>query len=390
MYYSVIWNTEDRLSSVEISTDLSSQEESWLAKLGAWSEALGVYENKLLRDPNDFEAIVGCMRCHIANGEWRRVLELAENNWLHDRDNENAESMNKKNEEAVKAKRKAKRMCAQAAWRLGQWGDLEKYASQLANGGNHLPSSSAQSPGMNDSPRINLDFDGAFYSAVLHIHRNDWSNAAEAIDAARKAMDSRLTALMAESYSRAYSSMVTAQTLAEMEEIVELRKIEGLARAGEFRHPLNRPNDTDARKNLLSVWRKRLAGCRVDAEVHASILAVRSLILGPTDEVDSTLRLSDLSRQSQRPKFAERILLDPLEALNANLKGPCFGFGVSEQLRLRVDFSSLTGSAFSAVIDRILQGEMSQIIPYYGQKHEQWSRSLVNEAGGLDRYAIEQ
>ena len=68
------------------------------------------------------------------------------------------------------------------------------------------------------------DFDGSFFSAVLHIHKKEWALAAEAIDGARKAMSGRFTALMAESYNRAYPSMVTAQTLAELEEVSQLRR----------------------------------------------------------------------------------------------------------------------------------------------------------------------
>lgn len=381
MFYSVIWNTDERVVDKSGPIDLSSREELWLAKLGAWSEALALYEDKLQRDPQDFEALVGCMQCLIANGEWRKVLELADDN----RATVKHLSKFEPNEDLdSRYQRKAVRMCAQAAWRLGQWGELEKFASQLVGKGDQMARSPTNLTTSDNSLRI-IDFEGAFYTAVLHVHRKEWANAANAIDAARRAMDGRLTALMAESYGRAYPSMVTAQTLAEMEEIVEFRKTEERALASTLRHSVNRPNDVAARKSLLSVWRKRLAGCRVDAEVHASILAVRSLVLGPADEVEATLMLSELSRQSQRHKFAERVLLDPLEALNADLSGPCFGFNLSEQLRIRADFSGVAPSSIPMIIDRVISGDLGAILPRYGQNHEQWSKSLVNEAGGLDK-----
>lgn len=37
-----------------------------------------------------------------------------------------------------------------------------------------------------------VDSDGAFYSAILNIHRKEWYLAVDYIDAARKAMISRL------------------------------------------------------------------------------------------------------------------------------------------------------------------------------------------------------
>jgi hypothetical protein len=44
-------------------------------------------------------------------------------------------------------------------------------------------------------------------------------------------------------------------------------------------------------------------------------------ILEPTDEVDTTLTLSELSREAQRFKLAERVLLEPLEKLGGDLNG---------------------------------------------------------------------
>lgn len=105
-------------------------------------------------------------------------------------------------------------------------------------------------------------------------------------------MDARFTALMAESYNRAYPSMVTAQTLAEMEEIIELQKLEERSKGSSHRHPANKPDTGAARQRLLQVWRERLGGVRADAEVHSSILAVRSLILGPSEDSEATLTLS--------------------------------------------------------------------------------------------------
>jgi hypothetical protein len=393
MFYSVIWNTEDRVGISRIPIDLLAREELWLAKLGSWTEALAVYEEKLKRDPQDFEAMVGCMQCLIASGEWQKVLELADENWVtisglcspstpeHGRSGAIVSS---------KSQRKAVRMGAQAAWRLGQWGELEKFASELVGVGEKTQSTASPTASsvVRDSVLPAVDFDAGFFSAILHVHRREWALAANAIDAARKAMDGRLTALMAESYSRAYPSMVTAQNLSEMEEIIEFCKLQERAKVSSHRHELNRPNEDEARANLLSVWRKRLAGCRVDAEVHASILAVRSLVLGPAEEVEATLALSELSRQAQRYKFAERVLLDPLEELNADLNGETFGFGLSESLPVRVSFSGLSSTSLPLIIDRLVVGDLGTILPDYGPQHAQWSENLVNQAGGLEKYVF--
>ena len=270
MFYSVVWSTEDRNMNEVETVDLAENKELWLSKLGAWTEALDVFEQKLLRDPHDFDAILGCMRCLSSRGEWRRVLELVEDNWPIISGNmeygmDQSEASALPQHVASKDQKKALRMCAEAAWRLGRWDDLDKYASELVpgQGATQLPvPTGTTANGLRDGIVPRVDFYGAFYSAVLHVHRKDWTMAAGAIDAARKAMDSRFTALMAESYNRAYPSMVTAQTLAEMEEIIDFQKLEKDAQGGAHHHPANRLDVTAARNRLLSVWRKRLAGCR--------------------------------------------------------------------------------------------------------------------------------
>jgi FKBP12-rapamycin complex-associated protein len=261
MLYSVIWSTEEKAARNNRQVDLTAKQESWLAKLGSWSEALAVYQEKLRSDPSDFEALLGCMRCLDASGEWRKVLELFQQNLSTMSTPSSLGNIQLRADIAPRSRRKAIRMCAHAAWRLGQWGDLEKFSAELVRGPT-VPTltTPALSDQLVDNPLSAVDFDAAFYSSVLHIHRNEWAEAANAIDAARQAMDGRLTALMAESYSRAYPSMVTAQSLAEMEEIIELRKVGERFKTSAHQHPANRPNEDSARQRLLSVWRERLNG----------------------------------------------------------------------------------------------------------------------------------
>ena len=369
-----------------------------------------MYERKLKESPNDVTAILGCMRCLNARGEWRRVLDLANKSWSAIMQDEHtiidyvSDTSSSPDSSMSRNYKKSLKFCAQASWRLGQWDDLEVYASKLCRG---LDFTSSSLVGIGGSCSTNngispveirandgglIDFDGAFYSAVLHIHRNEWTLAADAIDAARMAMDSHFTALMAESYKRAYPSMVIAQTLAEMEEIIAFRKLEYRANSsdGKYRHAIS-PSDVDkARSLLLSVWKRRLAGCRVDAEVHSSILAVRSLILGPMEEVDATLTFSALSRQSNCFKLAEKALLDPLAELGADWNGgQVFGFLAPSSLRLglqqiRDAYSYIAGAGGNG-IDRLVTGGANSFFIQYGPGHEQFSHKLVSDAGGIER-----
>lgn len=398
MYYSVVWSTQgENVKNID-GLDLAENKELWLAKLGSWTEALEVYEEKLSRNPHDIDAVVGCMRCLSASGEWRRVLELAEDNWriLVASDANNASrpvtrSKVSPDKAAKRRKKKALRMCADAAWRLQQWDDLDKFATEIVsgNGGGQLAATQIAT-GDRDNMFGSVGFEGAFFSAVLHIHRNEWVMAAAAIDAARKAMDSRFTALMTESYNRAYQSMVTAQTLAEMEEIIEYKKLETVLEVGSQTLGMNNVSQLEARERLLSVWRDRLKGCRVDADVHSSILAVRSLILGPTDEVDATLTLSELSREAQRFKLAERVLLDPLRDMGARLDGHAFGFGLAQSLDLQAERNEiLAGKSVSKIICELVTDSSCTLLPLYDERHEEVCKQLVTIAGGIANLDIQ-
>uniref|UniRef100_A0A7S1BDY4 non-specific serine/threonine protein kinase n=1 Tax=Corethron hystrix TaxID=216773 RepID=A0A7S1BDY4_9STRA len=118
-------------------------------------------------------------------------------------------------------------------------------------------------------------------------------------------------------------------------------------------------------------------------------MAVRSLVLGPTDEIEATLSLSVLSRQSKFFKLAEKALLDPLEALGANLNGPVFGFGVPEELGLGTSSCAADSSLVQIMnIDRLVKGETS-LLPNYEKAHQDYFNMLVNKAGCVKRLHIQ-
>jgi hypothetical protein len=356
--YSII-ESSDYITGLE-GVDMQA---SWLAKLGSWADALSMYEYRLKEHPEDIEAILGCMKCFEARGEWKDILNLTF-----------------PEDQATKGQlRKASRFCAQAAWRLDQWDDLEFYSAQLIDA-QHLPSAAIDIQ--------SVDYYGAFYSAIFKIHRKEWKKAAVYIDGARRAMDSRFTALMAESHKRAYSSMVQAQVLAEMEEIIKFKKLEERAEHSSSKYGMSRDSVQRDRQQLLSLWRKRLAGCRVDAEVHSLIHAVRSMVLEPTEEVDATLTLSALLRQGQFYKFSEMVLTEPLvEQLKVTLDSPVFGFDAPGHLGLQTvnPRNMYLANSDDLVYQIMNSNDSSDFFPSYGSLHKQYSNELVHIAGGLEK-----
>ena len=78
---------------------------------------------------------------------------------------------------------KMARTAASAAWGLGEWDSMEEYTLMI--------------------PREKLD--GAFFRAVLALHQNHFNRAQSCIDSARDMLDTELTAMVGESYNRAYN-----------------------------------------------------------------------------------------------------------------------------------------------------------------------------------------
>ena len=107
----------------------------------------------------------------------------------------------------------------------------------------------------------------------------------------------------------------------------------------------------------------------------------RSLVLGPTDEVDATITLSSLSRQAEAYRFAERTLLDPLAKMNCSLNSPVFGIGIPSNIDL-----GMTNSLGESM-ERIVNGDTS-VQMNYKQHHQQFCKQLFTEAGGEEKYVF--
>ena len=142
--------------------------ESWYEKLQRWDDGLVAYEKRLSEDSNSIDATLGRMRCLHNLGEWEALSEFAQDKWKSYRD---------EIKEAVAP------LGAAAAWGLGQWDLMDDYIRYMKQ----------------ESP------DSAFFRAILALHRNSYPQATQFIERTRELLDTELTALVGESYNRAYT-----------------------------------------------------------------------------------------------------------------------------------------------------------------------------------------
>ena len=161
-------------------------------------------------------------------------------------------------------------MGAAGAWNLRQWGAMAEYVGAMGEG----------------------DEESTFYRAVLATRAGRWGEARSLIDAARRGADSELTALVRESYHRAYRVVVRVEQLAELEEVILHLERPALL-------PLPR---------LLQMWRGRLSLAQRDSTVWQQLITVRELVAPPEVDLPTHLKFASLCRKSGRRALAHNLL----------------------------------------------------------------------------------
>jgi len=181
--------------------------ESWYEKLHRWRDVRLVYERKQRDDPANLAWTLGRMRCEHALGEWEPLLRLARQVWaepaLDGADGAgvplvvsavggasvSAAPASAPSSATGEARAEVARMATRAAWNLRQWGDMQTYNSCM---------------------RAHT-VEKHFFGAVLAVHAEAFAPAQALINAAREALAGELSALVGESYQRAYRAMVIVQ-----------------------------------------------------------------------------------------------------------------------------------------------------------------------------------
>ena len=230
--------------------------ETWYEKLERWDEALTAYQRREKVEPNSFEVTMGKMRCLHALGDWDDLSNLAEQKWSL---------------ATIDHKRSLAPLAAAAAWGLGRWELMDNY----------LEGMKANST------------DRSFFGAILALHRNQFAHAALHIEKAREGLDTELTALLGESYNRAYIVVVRVQILAELEEIITYKKSD---------------DNPEKQEIMRKTWNRRLKGCQKNHEVWQRMLKVRALVLTPRQNLDMWIKFANLCRKSKRMGLAEKSL----------------------------------------------------------------------------------
>lgn len=245
--------------------------ETWFEKLERWEEALASYNKREKEVPADqpipIDIVMGKMRCLHALGEWDALASLTGSTWANS---------------APEVQRMIAPLATAAAWGLGKWDSMDNYLSSLKR----------YSP------------DRSFFGAILALHRNQFREAIACIEQAREGLDTELSALVSESYNRAYQVVVRVQMLAELEELIVYKQC-----------------DERKQATMRKTWETRLEGCQRNVEVWQRMLRLRALVISPAENMRMWIKFANLCRKSGRMGLAEKSLKQligsdaPLEAL---------------------------------------------------------------------------
>ncbi|VFQ96023.1 unnamed protein product [Cuscuta campestris] len=259
--------------------------ESWYEKLQRWDDALKAYTVKASQVSSPhlaLDATLGRMRCLAALARWEELNNLCKEYWTP------AEPA---------ARLEMAPMAASAAWNMGEWDQMSEYVSRLDDGdetklrvlGNTTSSGDGSS-------------NGTFFRAVLLVRRGKYDEAREYVERARKCLATELAALVLESYERAYSNMVRVQQLSELEEVIEYCTL-----------PVGNPVSEGKRALIRNMWNDRIKGTKRNVEVWQALLAIRALVLPPTEDTETWIKFANLCRKSGRISQARSTLLKLLQ-----------------------------------------------------------------------------
>jgi FKBP12-rapamycin complex-associated protein len=243
---------------------------TWYEKVQRWTAALEQYDKQQLDFPDDLNIMLGRMRCMASLSDWEGVSNLVD-------------TALKRTDLTAIQRTEVATISLSSALNLMRWEKMDECITYLDE---------------------NL-LDAAFYRAIIAVHNGQYNESQGLIDKARELAATELTALLGESYNRAYDVVVRIQQLTELEEVVTYKKLS---------------NDLEKRELLRKLWRKRLEGVERNVEVWQAILAVRSLVVPPTSDPETWIKFANLVRKSARPRKARKILTQLLVGAGKDLK----------------------------------------------------------------------
>ena len=207
------------------------------------------------------DTTLGRLRCLRALGEHDRLFSLTSSLWSQTSD--------------PSVQRSLAPLACSACCGLRQWSALPMFLPSLEEG--------------------RASTDSLFYHAIHAVWQGDGGRAQLYIDRCSESVDASLTALVGESYTRAYRSIVRLQQLSELAEVLSYQQA---AVAGGM----------EQCSAIRRMWLQRLDNCQRDVDVWQEVLMIRSLVVPPHEDVHTYLEFSSLCRKQGKLHLSEKTI----------------------------------------------------------------------------------
>ncbi len=222
---------------------------------------------------------------------------------------------------------------SKAALCLRRWEDIEAYTRSA-----YLRIGRRPHQQMLDPETVDVQ---CLFMAIVDAHRGDFDAARNKIHEARSLLVAPMASTLRESYGRAYTCMVSVQSLSELEEVLDcvtLNAKDGIHAHNKHKHYQSvfeciHPSSVC---ELLNTWDTRLRCMPSDPKIWRRALFVRSLVTSPTEDLDVWLRLADLCRKSGYLQLCA----NTLRQLGAEISGGG-GTGCTDQSPVELDDEKL-------------------------------------------------
>ena len=253
-------------------------------KLREWKTALTLYEERLRNSSrstsnssssnrDDLEVQLGCMRCLRALGDNKKVVEIAS-------------AALQRPGLAKQQRREIAEIGGRAGMMAESWDFVERCLRYTPEG----------------------SVTRMLFRSVLEIHAKRYDAARTYILRTREALDTEVSALLGESYERAYPAVVCAQQLSEMEQAIDYLETEDARKREIIRLSFN-----DKLRNTVVY----------EVDTWQSVLNVHALCVDRHTYPEMWVKFAGICRKQSRPALAVLVLEDlsglPFAEIPANI-----------------------------------------------------------------------
>ncbi|KAJ2349704.1 phosphatidylinositol kinase- protein kinase tor1, partial [Coemansia sp. RSA 2671] len=234
--------------------------DQWRLRLQQWDETLGAHESVRVGDSPSYLSLSDKIRRMFESSDWDALFPIYNHIWEGD-------------DKLMQEASAHVGMCF--TWAMGYLEYTEYFKTRL-------PEDSKDKP---------------LFTALLHAHKGQFSEATDYIRLAREEMQSTLISHISEPYSRGYQQVFRCQMLTELEEVIAFRT-----------------TASDERKAVIAkTWKQRFNCIKRDVGMWLKLMRLHSIAIRPIHDIDTWIKFINTSRSAGQLTVARNAIFQLLQ-----------------------------------------------------------------------------